>query len=150
MLFLSLGLVQQALRVHVVRIVIVRNYPTFQHQYTDVVRIQRQSFGCGIIHFVELLFVEIVLHQAGINNFRIFALGVFRDKIFAELDARVGLRRTVCVVKSFVGLLFFRIDFRRFSGVRRAALWSRRLSGLGWGRSWRRLLLLLLRAARLC
>src|SRR5580704_3562893 len=143
MLFLGLGLIQKTLGIHTVGIDIVRDYPTFQHQYADVVRIYRQSFVGYVVHFVELLFVEIILHKPGVNSFRIFALGIFRDKILAELDARVGLRGSVCVVKRFVSLLFFGINFRRFRGVRRTALWSRGLSRLGWGRSWRGLLLLL-------
>src|ERR1700722_13315877 len=136
--FLRLGLVQQALCIHAIGIDVVRNYPAFQDEHANVVRIQRERFIGGIVHFRDLLLIEIILHQPGIDNFGVLAFGIFRDEVFAHLNSSVGLLRRTRVVKGFVGLLFLGIGFGRLRGSLLASLRGRRLARFG-----RRSLLLL-------
>src|ERR1700722_2129232 len=135
MFFLRFGFVQQALCVRAIRIEAVRNYPAFQDEHANVIRIQRERFIGGIVHFVDLLLIEIILHQPGIDDFGILALRIFRDEVFAHLDSSVGLLRRTRIVKGFVGLLFLGIDFGRLGGSLLAILSGRSLARFG-RRSW--------------
>src|ERR1700733_13462220 len=144
--FLRLGFVQQRLCIHAIGIDVVGNYPAFQDQHANVIRIQRERFIGGLVHFGKLLLIEIILHQPRIDNFGVLAFGILRDEVFAHFNSSVGLLWRTRIVEGLVGLLFLRIHFRRFRGSLLARLRGRRLTGLSRRRLLLRRLLLRLSA----